>query len=620
MKIEYNKNKKLVMKFLKSFKGYNMIVEAFDLQKMYDKQNIIPIIQEYAQDIVDTYFDRSDIIPSDMQRDKNKVVFWFAKQFKAGLLSMHQRDYDKEYKNNPDSFNTKETKEQLEYTKGKIKNPESPNFKILSDNGCADLEFFRQTHLTELMGIFDYFLSPIRNQHETINLVTTTFDEMNVIQLNWHDSLKASGKIYNQTGNILKEYSDGYYWIDLETNYCPEEAVAMGHCGRTSANTVLSLRRKSDGGFIEPFVTIAANYNNSGDTMFDSVQQIKGKNNTKPVEKYHNYILDILSNPKMGFLVFKNEYKIENDFHIADVKDKRKVIDFLKKNKKLFSSLSDYTRLYTNGILSKDELKANLPIIKKYNDGYFWIDVGTNNSNIYDMNYWLFESIESIIQSEKGVINAKIKWGLGKEVIAIQEQGFMRCKPDSKYHPYILDLLTDKEVNIKAYTSHVEPSASFAITDLKESQIQQYMNHPVFNKISNTIDLYKAGYLTDNEANERYIPIQFYIRNKKVYHVVNNIDEIKSLFDTKLLQLNLSIKDKGLLKAIAGQLSKTFYIDVLYAKDVDKNTDAIFYIEIADNCSIYGGITSYCEDYLPCISSKLITRSFVDSYYRENPY
>ena len=97
----------------------------------------------------------------------------------------------------------------------------------------------------------------------------------------WHEEIKSNTNnfvIEDEEGSIIMEFPDGYYWLDLLTTTC-EEAKAMGHCGITSkATTLLSLRR-----YKQPHVTIAWDENNN---MFN---QIKGKENDKPVEKYHKY-------------------------------------------------------------------------------------------------------------------------------------------------------------------------------------------------------------------------------------------------------------------------------------------------------------------------------------------
>jgi hypothetical protein len=363
------------MKHLYDFKSY-LLLEAFDLNKMYQKQNIIPQIQHLAKTIVSNKFDVATEVPNDMLKNRDKVELWLAKNIKNICLEIAIYYHDIEYKSyqlNRDGIyrHVEEAAYIVDALKGK--NTDKYTFKeVIDELYSGDLsvvpdikndkleEFinysFVDKHLYELNGIFDYFLSPIRNQNDAINLVTSTIGEMNVIQLNWHESLKASGKIYNQTGNILKTYPDGFYWIDLLTNKAVDEAKAMGHCGNTNADTLISLRKKSDGGYIIPYVTIAIDYQQNGrlrtkeaTNKYLAIHQIKGKNNKKPLTKYHPYIVDLLTDTKLDIQVVENdEYSPQDDFHITDLEKKEDIDRLLH----LFETEHDTILLYKKGYIT----------------------------------------------------------------------------------------------------------------------------------------------------------------------------------------------------------------------------------------------------------------------------
>lgn len=133
--------------------------------------------------------------------------------------------------------------------------------------------------------------------------------------IEWHDSLEASGKIEDESGEIIKQYPEGYYWIDLKTNNSPQEGNAMGHCGRDGkATTLLSLRDKKTK---EPHVTMAYNENDG------TITQVKGKSNKKPIEKYMKFVLDLLKEMKAQnkFTGFKWSYPVNGpDLSIEDQK------------------------------------------------------------------------------------------------------------------------------------------------------------------------------------------------------------------------------------------------------------------------------------------------------------
>lgn len=133
--------------------------------------------------------------------------------------------------------------------------------------------------------------------------------------IEWHDSLEASGKIEDESGEIIKQYPEGYYWIDLKTNNSQQEGNAMGHCGRDGqATTLLSLRNSKTK---EPHVTMAYNENTG------KITQVKGKQNKKPIEKYMNFVMDLIKEMKSSgkFTGFKWSYPLNGpDLSLEDQK------------------------------------------------------------------------------------------------------------------------------------------------------------------------------------------------------------------------------------------------------------------------------------------------------------
>jgi hypothetical protein len=376
------------MKFFNNFDGF--LLEAFDLNKMYQKQKIVKEIQEEAKKIVDEYFSRQNPndIPTDIQRNKEKVILWIAKQLKSYLIREIQISFD--YIEKKLFGEEKDIRYNINvlhdnYIKGKIDSIPDEEIKELNQRLELDfIDFKHGKHQRQLTGIFDYFLSPMRNQQDAINLVTSTFEQMDEIQKAWHDNLKASSKILNEKGNVIKRYPDGFYWVDLLTNSSKEEGEAMGHCGRTNADTLLSLRRKSDGGFIEPFVTVAIDYAISTGNLkikvhskYSDIRQIKGKNNTKPVEKYHSYIVDLLLDKELDIRTLRNDEYLEGeDFHISDLKDKSKILDMLYKKPNLLKNIDDIAKLYSRGIIPDSYLSnVSTPETILFNSGNVYLRI-----------------------------------------------------------------------------------------------------------------------------------------------------------------------------------------------------------------------------------------------------
>ena len=160
------------------------------------------------------------------------------------------------------------------------------------------------------------------------NFTKLSFDEAYKKSEEWHKSLNAGGKIKNEHGNVLMTFPDGFYWIDLETTYDRAEADAMGHCGNTSkGNTLYSLRDRNK----SPHVTASI------DEVNGIVYQMKGRNNKKPIDKYHLYIVGLLCNDDLKYTIngFGSEYDKNNDFNpddlnpqlLSKLKEKRPDID-----------------------------------------------------------------------------------------------------------------------------------------------------------------------------------------------------------------------------------------------------------------------------------------------------
>jgi hypothetical protein len=165
---------------------------------------------------------------------------------------------------------------------------------------------------TQFQSIIDWSKSFDITPEERNNITKSTFDEAYEKSEEWHNSLIAGGTIEDESGTVLMNFSDGFYWIDLETTDDGDEADAMGHCGRTNKGTTLySLRDRNK----SPHITVAI------DDVEGIIYQMKGKNNKKPISKYHEYIVELLINKKLNIKGFGTEYDKKNDFNINDLKE-----------------------------------------------------------------------------------------------------------------------------------------------------------------------------------------------------------------------------------------------------------------------------------------------------------
>jgi len=121
------------------------------------------------------------------------------------------------------------------------------------------------------------------------------FDSAKEAADEWHENLESKDdeiKIVGvedddlKTGTVIAKYDDGWYWINLHKSYCKKERDTMQHCATArSGNTLISLRKSG----ITKGVTLDIKPD------FSIYNQLKGKQNAKPVEKYYPYIIDLFN-------------------------------------------------------------------------------------------------------------------------------------------------------------------------------------------------------------------------------------------------------------------------------------------------------------------------------------
>ena len=164
------------------------------------------------------------------------------------------------------------------------------------------------------------------------NLRELTFNEALEKAREWHKELTTSGGDLNftepQENIILKKYPPNefgktYYWVFIPKNYCDIESARMGHCGRTGAGSLISLRsvfkNTNEDTISDSHVTIAYNYEEG------KFYQTKGKQNKKPVEKYFPYIFDLIKLLANGDI--NKEYRKELQEKTADLQIEQSVLE-----------------------------------------------------------------------------------------------------------------------------------------------------------------------------------------------------------------------------------------------------------------------------------------------------
>jgi len=248
------------------------------------------------------------------------------------------------------------------------------------DNLVGDFNVYVEEYIENINDSVNYVLDWLKNplREEKVNLSELSFDAAYKKSEEWHNSLKATGKITDESGKVIIEFDDGYYWIDLQTTYSKAEADAMGHCGNTNdGDTLLSLRDANK----SPHVTVAY------DSKDGAIYQMKGRNNKKPIAKYYPYIYRLLVDPEIKPKYFAYEYLKEEDFNMSDF-DKETFQKVFKYNPNIVYDSIEFDYKMVNGLinknlLNKDDVKDIMLNAKEVSDNVFLSIVSDNDSDMF---------------------------------------------------------------------------------------------------------------------------------------------------------------------------------------------------------------------------------------------
>lgn len=196
------------------------------------------------------------------------------------------------------------------------------NEKSISKN----TNYFNNNFGGSIREILDWLQHPSTPKQ---NLRDLSFNEALEKSRQWHQELTTSGGDLNfvepDENTILityppNEFGKTYYWVFIPKNYCDIESSRMGHCGRTGAGSLISLRsfftNINNESVTDSHVTIAYN---KDDGLF---YQAKGKQNRKPVEKYFPYIFNLIKLMASGKL--EEEYKLKLEDKLNDLRSQEK--------------------------------------------------------------------------------------------------------------------------------------------------------------------------------------------------------------------------------------------------------------------------------------------------------
>lgn len=353
---------------------------------------------------------------------------------------------------------------------------------ILNFHSIDDFYFgYQETITDEIDYILDWLKSPLRT--EKVNLSELTLNKAYEKSEEWHNSLKATGKIEDESGKVLIEFEDGYYWIDLESTYCEAEAKAMGHCGRTGkGDTLLSLRDNTK----EPHVTVAY------DTEKGIIYQMKGKNNNKPIQKYFPYIYRLLIDPNLKIKKFGYEYNKAEDFNLLDFDKEtfKKVYDY--NPDLIYNSLEDDYRLiselYNKEIIDKEQI---IQALKNSKNGILEIMFELIENQIFTK-----EEIKDIIKENKIPIDNIISTNFDEyqthygDLAYLKAYKYKLIKPETLVHKFKDELIIEND------TMYIDAS---------ENDLDSFMDETVQTILFGDGDIYESDWFDVIVSNYWYM-------------------------------------------------------------------------------------------------------------------
>jgi hypothetical protein len=306
-----------------------------------------------------------------------EVSLWMAKSILLHIREVIRKQMDREYERG-DNTNFVNNKEKFNMLRGRS---ESVDRTFIDDEMDALSNMIKT--------IIDYIYSPVRTLEWKLPL-KLSLKQAYELSTKWHDQLKATGTIEDESGKVMMTFDDGFYFIDLNTDTSTDEGRAMGHCGYTSAETLVSLRDSKK----NPHVTIAMDRNGV-------IKQIKGKQNTKPVENYHPYVVRFLTEYATGL---QWEYDPEHDLRPKDLTEEE--LTYIHENGKLNNDREFIGSCFLKGIFKEEfDIKTIYKELERDKDGKVYIEATpTEMMRLFkDCNHEIcmaYESIEKILIGE----------------------------------------------------------------------------------------------------------------------------------------------------------------------------------------------------------------------------
>lgn len=173
------------------------------------------------------------------------------------------------------------------------------------------------------LSLMHYLSLPVPEIHDYIfnnQSIKDLKDDLDQLEKKWYEAersqIKQSDEEADHEVTDLITFRDGWKWLLKDTEECSIEAKAMGHCGNAGnpqpGDRILSLREPTKKpGVWAPHCTFILREDGF-------LSEMKGRENKKPVEKYHSYIIELLRNDIIKGIV-GGGYLPENNFSMDDL-------------------------------------------------------------------------------------------------------------------------------------------------------------------------------------------------------------------------------------------------------------------------------------------------------------
>jgi len=355
------------------------------------------------------------------------------------------------------------------------------------------------------------------------NLRELTFNEALQKAKEWHQELTTSGGDLNFTepkeNIVIKQYAPNqfgktYYWVFIPKNYCDIESARMGHCGRTGAGSLISLRsvfkNTNEDTISDSHVTIAYNYEEG------KFYQAKGKQNKKPVEKYFPYISDLIESLASGEI--QEKYELDNEEKFKQIKEydkKIKEIDekvskhirnglgFTQNKDTYFASANNLLGYEIEDKQYADKFKRNIleNITRHLDDNAYIQDFGNKYAKLQELqnNVRNNREFEGYELAKEELVEDYFNWYL--ENISYPYKEWKELQNDRYYTQLGMD---DYNFDFNGFESEYQASNDYGWEDMTDEQILGLyeLKPKLFNDFAGQYMLYKIG-LIDEEPNTK---------------------------------------------------------------------------------------------------------------------